>query len=66
MDGSVVWQWIGESVGEAHWIVEFEYRSDDGPRSVGWWPTKEAAWAWLKAQTFDHSGSCIPVTVVAS
>ncbi len=47
------------------WIVSFDWRSDDGPMQVGTFPTKDAAWAWLKAQTgFEHSGSCLPVATV--
>lgn len=31
---------------EANFVLEFDYRSDNGPRYVGPFPSREAAFAW--------------------
>lgn len=35
--------------GTGHWIIEFDYRADEGPRRIGPFDTKEDAELWLLA-----------------
>ena len=42
------------------WIVEFDYREDNGPTRVGPWNTKAGAEAWLARQS-EYVASVVPV-----
>lgn len=47
------------------WVIEYDYRSDNGPRMVGPFPSRQAAEAWadtLRGPGWEAEFSYCPVT----
>ncbi len=43
------------------WVVEFDYRADNGPRLVGPFSDRPAAWKWLSELGLDSEAMCAPL-----